>query len=205
MASPLATTACNACAWTLHGAGATSRLTHENVSSRGWTAPLSNGFQNVSLHSRPLPPDPPGRASRGGAPGRPTWSRGPVSPSESWKAFTSAPTVRCGEVGQGPEPRGDPDDDRGRLALEGFGDEMQVRRMPPAPARRAGSPGRSCPREEIRILMRSRSCVRLDVRPAASLQSRWVRSRRALPITLTEERAIAAAAMMGESSSPKTG
>ena len=33
----------------------------------------------------------------------------------------------------------------------------------------------------------------------------WLRSRRALPMTLTEDSAIAAAAIIGESSSPKAG
>lgn len=51
---------------------------------------------------------------------------------------------------------------------------------------------------------------RLVPRPAPVSTGRadqrcWVRSRRALPITLTDDSAMAAAAMMGESRSPKNG
>jgi hypothetical protein len=53
----------------------------------------------------------------------------------------------------------------------------------------------------------SRSCGERPprTRPLAGSHSRWVRSRSALEITLTEESAIAAAAMTGESSRPDTG
>lgn len=49
------------------------------------------------------------------------------------------------------------------------------------------------------------SRVRLEHLPSRPSQIRALRKRRALPITETEERLIAAAASIGESSSPVTG